>query len=250
MSYKLILLDTICNTIFGDGFAIASHYNFHKVLAKLGAPESVLIERPRFGSIIQTGKSIIESFLIDGEFILADGCDIKFESIHSGLDANLMRWLNEYWSELKSGGATSSYDKDKLQKVAEKIRAAEARIYQELVETHKALQERVGIDDYELECEFAFLLSEDDDYFDENEDNILASITESAKGISSAPDHHGINDGENHNDFVRLAEHPMGGEFHSWIYHSLYDHIHLSLEGIARIGDILVDIKPLYQYRF
>jgi len=47
----------------------------------------------------------------------------------------------------------------------------------------------------------------------------------------------------NHNDFYSWKGHAMEGEFHCWLFHSLYDHHHLEWDEILSITDISVDIN-------
>ena len=100
------------------------------------------------------------------------------------------------------------------------------------------------LQDYEIECVITFCLRKDDPDYIQDDDNILAQLTETLK--TNIWDW-GIADGINHNEYYRL-NHPMKDDFHCWLYHCLYDHTRLGWSNILRIGDIWVDIQVSYQH--
>lgn len=103
--------------------------------------------------------------------------------------------------------------------------------------------------DYEIEIVVSFFLNEDDIFFDDDKDNIITTIYEHAKNISSdsLKSNHRWND--NHNEFRCSANHPMSGDWHCWWFHCLYDHNHISFSELLRIGSIWGDINVSYQYK-
>ena len=100
----------------------------------------------------------------------------------------------------------------------------------------------------ELEVVINFFLSENDPCYEEDEDNILITMTDS---FFADREIYGIADGVNHNKYAHWDEklmkdgikHPMYGEYHCWIFHGLYDHTQLHWEEILRIGSLDVDFK-------
>ncbi len=60
--------------------------------------------------------------------------------------------------------------------------------------------------------------------------------------------HWQFDDGKNHNDFVIWENHKMFGQKQCWLFHSLYDHLNLTIEQILTIEDIGWDINISYQY--
>jgi len=103
--------------------------------------------------------------------------------------------------------------------------------------------------DYEIELEVQCWLREDDPAYQEDDDNILATLKEHLKLQRSLPEPFGIDDGINHNIFQGMDGHLMQGEFHCWLYHCLYDHTDLWFNDMLRIGHIWVELQVLYQHR-
>jgi len=101
------------------------------------------------------------------------------------------------------------------------------------------------IDDYEVELEISFYLKESDPAFDEDRDNILEVLREGIK-YNSFKTHLGASN--NHNIFEDREGHPMYGEFHCWLYHSLYFGSMMSWIDILRVGDIWVDMDCTLQH--
>jgi len=103
--------------------------------------------------------------------------------------------------------------------------------------------------DYEVELEVQCWLRGDDPAYQEDDDNILATLKEHLKLQRSLPEPLGIDDGINHNVFQGIDGHPMQGEFHCWLYHCLYDHTDLWFNDLLRIGHIWVELQVRYQHR-
>ena len=93
-----------------------------------------------------------------------------------------------------------------------------------------------NLDEVEVEL-FFYLSEEDENYGTSDTDNILISMFQ---GFHFDLDIYGIDDGQNHND--KSIKHPLGKDYHCWIFHSLYDHTQLQLKELARIGDIDVNM--------
>jgi hypothetical protein len=102
--------------------------------------------------------------------------------------------------------------------------------------------------DYEINLIISFYLKENDVHYDENEDNILVTLREYLKNISIDKKKNPWRWSANHNEFRGQTNHLMKDENHCWLYHSLYDHTHLRLEDLLRIGTIWSDIEVCYQY--
>lgn len=101
------------------------------------------------------------------------------------------------------------------------------------------------IDDCEIECVVSFIIKDDDPEANVDSDNILAELRE-LFFCKEDIEKNQIADGQNHNEFQNW-NHPMKDEHHCWLYHSLYDHAHLSWNDILRIGSIWIDIKTCHQ---
>jgi hypothetical protein len=138
-----------------------------------------------------------------------------------------------------------------LQRLNDRLAVIEQHIQREATTLNTHLQARVQdptdwFSDYEIELEVTVCLREDDPAFQEDDDNILATLRERLKG--SAQHDFGIDDGINHNAFQQMDGHPMQGEVHCWLYHCLYDHTDLWFDEMLRIGRIWVDIQVWYQH--
>ncbi|MGB3962133.1 MAG: hypothetical protein WBK95_07850 [Sulfurimonas sp.] len=106
------------------------------------------------------------------------------------------------------------------------------------------------LQDYEIELLVQFYLK-DDDAFVEDEDNLLTTIDEYLKNISTELQSDASwRWSANHNDFrgKHFSSHPMVNENHCWWFHCLYDHNNIDFKDILRIGEIHSDIKVDYQY--
>jgi hypothetical protein len=147
--------------------------------------------------------------------------------------------------------ALSSDQRYQLQRLNDRLAAIEHHIQREATILNTQLQARVQdpadwLSDYEIELEVTFWLREDDPAYQEDDDNILATLRERLKGC--AQHDFGIDDRINHNAFQQMDGHPMQGEVHCWLYHRLYGHTDLWFDDMLRIGRIWVDIQVWYQH--
>ena len=133
-----------------------------------------------------------------------------------------------------------------------RLQTIQDKLLKEVIKLDNELIQRVEnsndiLDDYELEIEISVFLNENDPSYKKDEDNILATITETLKGISQKEDKYPYTLEVNHNEFQNW-QHPMSDEYHCWWYHCLYDHHNLSWEDMKKIAEICSDIKVQYQY--
>ena len=140
-----------------------------------------------------------------------------------------------------------------VQRLNEKLAMIERQAKQEALAVIARLDARVHdpddwLSDYEMELEVSFWLREDDPAFQEDDDNILATLHEDLKVFRDPDDAFGIDDGVNHNIAQYIDGHPMQGECHCWLYHCLYDHTDLWREDLLRIGHIWVNMSVIYQH--
>ena len=112
----------------------------------------------------------------------------------------------------------------------------------------RVADENDSLDDYEIELQLIFHLKEDDKSYIEGEENILTSMEEYIIGVSGDIEKYPWRRNDNHNDFRALTEHPISQEHHCWWFHCLYDHNHLKMTDLLRIGIIQSDIIVRYQY--
>jgi hypothetical protein len=59
--------------------------------------------------------------------------------------------------------------------------------------------------------------------------------------------YHFLTDRNSHNDLHRL-DHPIRDDYHCWLFHSLYDHKHLSWKKMAEIKHVHWIIRPEHSY--
>ena len=150
--------------------------------------------------------------------------------------------------------ALSSDQRQYLQRLNDRLTVIEQQVTREALALFAQLDARVQdpqdwLSDYEIELEVRFWLREDDPAYQEDDDNILATLKEHLKLQRHLPEPFGIDDGINHNIFQGMDGHPMQGEFHCWLYHCLYDHTDLWFNDMLRIGHIWVELQVLYQHR-
>ncbi|MGE4455990.1 MAG: hypothetical protein AB7E13_03525 [Arcobacteraceae bacterium] len=91
--------------------------------------------------------------------------------------------------------------------------------------------------DYEMELEISFYNSQEE---------VLAIYRDWISNINL--NCWQVADGKNHNDFFTSTNHEMSGQKQCWLFHSLYDHLNLTIEQILTIEDIWWDINVSYQY--
>jgi hypothetical protein len=114
----------------------------------------------------------------------------------------------------------------------------------------------LGRDCIEVEWVIDFFIGEDDPAWDDEQDNILAHLSETCG--TDEDWEFGIADGENHNEFQHTPAHPMKEENHCWLYHGLYHHasldlpngrrrVHLDWGNLLRIDSIGVDLRLIFQ---
>ena len=147
----------------------------------------------------------------------------------------------------------SKIEKIQLLKLNLRLEKLQSKIIKEAIKLDRELSKRVAdkediLDDYEIELEVNFILKEDDKAFKVDDDNFITVINEYLKGISKKSDNYPWSLEDNHNDFRACKNHPMQNEYHSWWFHCLYDHNHMSWKDMLRIGDFWSDIKVYYQY--
>ena len=139
---------------------------------------------------------------------------------------------------------------DRLKEINTELTAIEKHIMKTAIRLDANLLKEIdgvvdGMIDYEMDVTIAC-------YQTDEMDNPLCTLNEYLKNSSKKIDKKkwGLDDGANHNEFEFRKEHPMFGEHHCWLFHSLYDHKYLTWEEIASIQMFWVDILPSYQYRF
>lgn len=140
----------------------------------------------------------------------------------------------------------------KLHKRLKDINTKLIVIEKQIVKTAKRLDQSLqkelaesidGMVDYELDAIVSF--------FKKNSDgDPFCEVSQGFKGVSLEDKKYRyfFDDKRNHNEFTFWQTHPMKGEFHCWLFHSLYDHIDLSWEEIVSIDTVWIDIRPRYQY--
>ena len=100
--------------------------------------------------------------------------------------------------------------------------------------------------DYEIEVRIDYILREDDPEYDDEEDNILATGTESLKNLCFLDE----------NYYKGIGSDGLKAESQCWLFHDLHDHDY-GLESprvphrdCLRIGRIYVDVQVWQQYDF
>jgi hypothetical protein len=139
-----------------------------------------------------------------------------------------------------------------LHRLHDRLTEIEQQVRREALALIAQLDERVQhpddwILDYELELVVTFCLRADDPAYQEDDDNILATVKADLKGLAT-PEHWGIADGRNHNTFPWPAGHPLRGAYHCWLYHTLYHRTDLWWADLLRIGSLWVEMQVLYQH--
>jgi len=139
-----------------------------------------------------------------------------------------------------------------LQNLNKRLMKLEQLVYKEFESLSLEGDKRIAdpedwVEDYELECDFIFILKEDDQKYDPDNENILIILQE--EGNDFYKNHEfGIMDGMNHNPYFSPEETDTDEEnFHCWLYHYLYDHTKLGWANTLRIGKIWIDINMTYQ---
>ncbi len=143
------------------------------------------------------------------------------------------------------------------------LRALNARLHnlqkkliKEAINLDQALLTRLAdsndsLHDYEIEIIINFYLKESDQEYKDDKDNIITVIDEYVKKISLTDNSSEWRWNGNHNEYKGRD---FGGssliskDHHCWWFHCLYDHNHLFVEDLLRIGIIWSDIKVYYQY--
>ena len=141
--------------------------------------------------------------------------------------------------------------KEELKILNQRLLKLQEKILKEAIKIDEELLKRVEdkndlLDDYEIEFELRFILKKSDKEFNEDDDNFITSITEYLKKVSKNKRDFLWSLDENHCDLEKT--HPMCDFSHSWWFHCLYDHNHISWKDMLRIGDFWSDLRVTYQY--
>jgi hypothetical protein len=100
--------------------------------------------------------------------------------------------------------------------------------------------------DYEIEVRIDYILREDDPEYDEEEDNFLATRTESLKNLYFLDE----------NYYKGIGSDGLRAESQCWLFHDLHDHEYgresprIPPRDCLRIGKIYVDVQVWQQYDF
>ncbi|WP_019935812.1 hypothetical protein [Oceanimonas smirnovii] len=146
----------------------------------------------------------------------------------------------------------SEEQKKFLFKLNTQLSDIEKEIGSEVARLRKDCQKKLNnpndwVNDYELECVVTFVLSNEDQYFSDEDDNIIVELCASGKHMGKHKrEIWNIADNVNHNKF-QLYDHPLKHEHHCWLYYCLYDRTELGWANIFRIGSIWIDVKVEYQ---
>jgi hypothetical protein len=133
---------------------------------------------------------------------------------------------------------------NKLRMLNDKLARIELMIVDKAIKIDKMLQDELmnkkdNIQSYSLDVYFHFYT-----YYESGDP--IATWSESMKKVSMGK-YSFLTDRNSHNDLHRL-DHPIRDDYHCWLFHSLYDHIHLSWKKIAAITHVVWDIRPEYSY--
>src|SRR5207253_2920638 len=101
-------------------------------------------------------------------------------------------------------GELSLTQRQYVQHINDRLMVIERHVKREALDLIAQLEARVHdpanwLSDYEMELEVTFWLREDDPAFQEDDDNILATLRESLKRLRHPEDRWGLDDGDNHN---------------------------------------------------
>ncbi len=142
----------------------------------------------------------------------------------------------------------------KLQKFNNKLHLLQNKVIEDAKKLDGTLIKRVedkhdNLKDYEIDLEIVFYLKDDDKEYVEDEDNILITLNEGIKGISTDK-HQEHRWGDTNHNKLQNVNHPYIGrdEHHCWLFYRLYLYNKLSWGDILRIGSIWAEIKVHYQY--
>lgn len=91
------------------------------------------------------------------------------------------------------------------------------------------------------EIELFFYLDSNDEYYDDEDDNILMVLSQDFMNLDNV---YGLYDGENHNYLPKnkWKEIPFFKNDHCWLFHALCDYTQLHWEEILRIESIDINI--------
>lgn len=98
-------------------------------------------------------------------------------------------------------------------------------------------------EDFYVDAEVECVLREDHPDFDEDEDNIVATLSTTWIGTGEL-----WPEGDNWNEFADDAAHPLKGDRHCWLFHVLYDHkLDRDWEKVLSVGGVWIDVKLVQQ---
>ena len=126
---------------------------------------------------------------------------------------------------------------DQLAALEKKI-AKEAHALEEAAQRLLATKEEQFVTCFHLDIEIDYSIGEDDPDYNEDRYNCIAK----SRYVTADMIGH---DDNNCND-MRSTDLPLAHQKHCWLFHDLYDHVHLSWKNILRIRKVYTHIIAYY----
>ena len=150
-----------------------------------------------------------------------------------------LKRMNKTEKKYRSVADLTSEEIDRFRTLNRFLKAYEMKIVREVESLYAyAMKKETDPDEWMesfegIELKVHFYLKENDEAWDEecDDDNIIVTMMDYVMKLPLTF----MGTGEDHT-LVNIA--PDIGEIHCWMFHSLYDHTHLSWDDILRIGSI------------
>ena len=192
--------------------------------------------------------------------------DIKMEKIVRG--QTVRQVLLAYWNYKKDCRTELSPEEERAAlKLNAYLISWEKPVQQECIRLTEEMDQRhhnndAFLSDYEIELKIQFYLRDDDAFSMKNNPETSNDDLDMDAGLicettmldgkitrqqASDPNYRGIGDNQDHNDLRHLGDCELFSVRHCESFHELYDHLHLPMSHLGRIGRIWADILVCHQ---
>lgn len=178
---------------------------------------------------------------------------LKLRRLLQRIRGNTYRLENIAESRYIMQGLTKNYDElthkniEALDTINEHLRALEKKICEETenhakhAEHRRTSQGDNNLDCFHIDIDISYHIGGDDPAYLDDDDNTIAIDRNYC-----CPDPGEFDHDENWNEYQISSVHPLRSQNHCYLFHCLYDHIHLSWSNILRIRHVFAHVNVVY----
>jgi len=148
---------------------------------------------------------------------------------------------------IKNYGELTHKNIEALDTINEHLRTLEQKICKEAENHAKHAEHRLtsqgdnNLDCFHIDIDISYHIGEDDPAYLDDSDNSIA-----IEKNYCYPDPGDFDHDENWNEYQFSSVHPLKNQNHCYLFHCLYDHLHLSWSDILRIRHVFAHFNAVY----